>query len=101
VQRPRDRPPDGLLGPCLDFPGPPQALHRHRPERVEQDGLADPAQAGQHHAALGTPARDSLEYHLELADLAVAPGELGRALARPGSVGVPYRVHSIGLYDQI
>ena len=101
VQGGRDRAPDRLLGPRLDLPGAPQPLHRHRPERVEQHGLADAAQARQHHAAFGPPARHAFQDDLELADLTIAPGQLRRPLASAGGIRVPYRVHSIGLYDVI
>ena len=93
VQRARDRAADGLVGPRLELARSPQALQCHRPERVEQHGLADAAQAGEHHGPLGPGPGHSLEYHLELADLPVSPGELRRPLPGTGRVGVPYGVH--------
>ena len=41
----------------------------------------------------GRPGGDPLEGHLELLQLAVAAGQLGRPLAGAGRVGVPDRVH--------
>ena len=49
----------------------------------------------------GRPRAIRSMHHLELADLPVPPGELGRPLARAGSVGVAHRIHGIGLYGQI
>ena len=73
VQGARYGPPDRLVRPRLELAGAPEPLHRHRPERVEQHGLAHSAQPGQHHAALGAAASHPLEHDLELADLAVPP----------------------------
>jgi hypothetical protein len=101
VQRARHRPPDRLVRPGLDLAGAPQPLEGHRPERVQQHGLADAAQPGEHHAPLRTAPRDPLQHHLELADLPVAPGELGRTLPRAGGIGIAHRVHGIGLYGLI
>jgi hypothetical protein len=101
VQGARDRPADRLLRPRLDLAGAPQPLQRHGPERVQQDGLAHPAQPGQHHAALRPAAGDPFQHDLELAELTVSAGQLGRALPGAGRVRVPHRVHSIGAYDRI
>ena len=68
-----------------------------RPERVQQHGLAHPAQPGQHHAALRPAAGDPLQHHLELAELAVPPGEFGRPLPGAGRVRVPHRIHASDL----
>jgi hypothetical protein len=119
VQRGRDRAPDRLVRPGFDLAGAPQPLQGHRPERVQQHGLAHAAQPGQHHAPLRAAVGNPLEDHLELADLAVAPGEFGRSLPRAGGIRVTHRIHGrasarlpgtvkaprlghgIGLYDHV
>ena len=88
-----EREPQRLVGSGLDLAGAPGALDRQAAQRVEQHRLADAAQAGEHHAAVGTAGGDPFEGDLELLQLAVAAGELGRALAGAGGVGVPDRVH--------
>jgi hypothetical protein len=89
----------------LDLRRAPRALHRTAAQGVEQHGLADAPQAGQHHGALGAAGRDPLQGDVELPDLAVAAGELGRALAGAGGVRVAYRVHDAtvwaGLADSV
>jgi len=90
-----------LVGPSLQLAGAPQSPNRHRAEVVQQDGLADTAQAGEHHAPFGPTSGDTFKYHLELGNLAVTAGELGRALSGAGGVWISYRVHGIGLYDLI
>src|SRR2546429_77413 len=80
-----------------------------RPAPAHQSVRASPRAAG------GAP----LEDHLELADLAVAPGEFGRSLPRAGGIRVTHRIHGrasarlpgtvkaprlghgIGLYDHV
>ncbi len=94
VHRLRERQPQRLVGPGLELAGPPGPLHREPAQRVEQHGLADPAQPGEHHRALGAAGGDPLEGDLELPQLPVAAGELGRALAGARGVGVPDRVHA-------
>ena len=101
VHRGGDRAPDRLLGPGLDLAGPPQSLQCHRPERVQQHRLADPAQPGEHHAALRAAAGHALEHDFKLPDFPVAAGQLRWPLTGSGSVGVAHRVHVIGLYGQI
>ena len=101
VQCPGDRPPDRLLRPCLDLAGAPELPHRHRPERVQQHGLAHAAQPGQDHAALRATARDTLEHDLELPDLAITACQLRRPLSGTRCVGVAYGVHVIAAYDAI
>ena len=93
----RQRQPQRLLGARLDLAGPPRPLHRLGAQRVEQHGLADAAQAGEHHGALGAARGDAFERHLELRELPVATGQLGRALAGAGGVGVPDGVHARNL----
>jgi hypothetical protein len=87
------RDPQRLVGTRLDLAGAPGPLDRQAAQRVQQHRLADPAQPGEHHAAVGTPAADPFEGDLELLQLAVTTRELGRALAGAGGVGVPDRVH--------
>ena len=94
VHRLRERQPQRLVGTGLELAGPPGPLHREPAQRVEQHGLADPAQPGEHHRALGAAGGDPLEGDLELPQLPVAAGELGRPLAGAGGVGVPDRVHA-------
>jgi hypothetical protein len=101
VQRGRDRPSDRLVGPGLDLARAPQPLHGHGLERVEQDGLADAAQAGDDHAALGTATGHPLEHDFELLQLSVTPGELRRTLPGAGGIGIAHRVHALGLYCRI
>ena len=93
VQRGGDRAAQRLIGPGLDLAGAPEAADRGRAQRVEQDGLADAAQAGEHQAALGAAAGDPLQHHVEGVQLAVATGQLGRALTGAGCVRVAYRIH--------
>ena len=93
VQGARQRPAQPLVGPRLELAGPPPLADRGRAQRVEQHGLADPAQPGQHQAALGAAGGDPLEDDVEGAQLLVAAGELGRALAGAGGIGVPDGVH--------
>ena len=88
-----ERQPQRLVGPGLDLAGAPGALDGEAAQRVQQHGLADAAQPGEHHAAVGPAGGDPLEGDLELPQLAVAAGELGRALPGAGRVGVPDRVH--------
>ena len=89
-----DRQPHRAVGAGLDLAGPPRPLDGLAAQRVEEHGLADTAQSGQHHAALGASGSDALEGHLELRELLVAAGEVGRALSGAGGVGVPDRVHA-------
>ena len=101
MQGARDRPPDRLVGPCFYLSCSPQPADGHRAEGVQQNGLADTAQAGEHHAALWPATSDPLEHHLKLGNLASAARQLGRALPSAGSVRIAYRVHGIGLYGAI
>ena len=82
-----------LVGTRLQLAGAPVGAHRGRAQRVEQHGLADATQPGQHDRALRPPLRDALEHDVEGPQLGVTTGELGRALAGAGGVGVPDRVH--------
>src|SRR5262249_8518928 len=85
----------------LQLPGPPQPLQGHRPERVEQHGLPDAAQPGEHHAPLGPGAGDALQHDLKLAYLPVPPGELGRALTGTRGIGASYGVHDRTLWSPL
>ena len=82
-----------LVGAGLELAGAPVPAYGRRAQRVEQHRLADAAQPGEHQAALGAAARDPLEHDVEGAQLLVATGQLGRALAGAGRVRVPDRVH--------
>ncbi len=93
VQRARQRPAQRLVGPGLELAGPPALAHGLAAQRVEQHGLADPAQSGQHQRPLGTTPRHPLEHHVERPHLLVATGQLGRPLPGAGRVGIPDRVH--------
>ncbi len=95
VQRGRDRPAQRLVGPRLDLAGAPQAGDGLRPQRVEQHGLADAAQAGEDERALGPAARDPLEDDLEHLQLAVSAGQLGWALTGAGRIGIANRIHDL------
>jgi hypothetical protein len=94
VQRGGQRAAQVRLGPGLDLARPPAGPDGHRAQLAEQHGLADPAQAGEHQAALRAAARDPLQHDLERVDLAVAPGQLGRALTCSGSERVPHGIHA-------
>ena len=93
VQRAAQRTAQALAGPGLELAGAPALAHGRAAQRVEQHGLADAAQPGEDEAALGTALGDPLEDDVEGGELLVAAGELGRALAGAGGVGVPDRVH--------
>ena len=82
-----------LVGARLELAGAPVGAHGGRAQRVEQHRLADAAQAGQHDGALRSALRDAFEHDVEGPQLGVTAGELGRALAGAGGVGVPDRVH--------
>ena len=88
-------------GRASSLPVPQPGPHRGRPQRVEQHGLADAAQPGEHDRALGAAAGDPLEHDVERVELLVAAGELGRALAGAGGVGVPDRVHDRRVYASL
>ena len=55
VQRRGQRAARSAVGPGLELAGAPAAAHGRRAQRVEQHGLADSAQAGEHDRALGRP----------------------------------------------
>ena len=95
VQRAAERAAQPLVGPGLELAGAPLAAYGGAAQRVEQHRLADAAQPGQHEAALGAAAGHPLEDDVEGGELLVAAGELGRALAGAGGVGVPDRVHDV------
>ena len=81
-------------GRASSLPVPQRLRTAGRAQRVEQHGLADPAQPGQHQrCARGGPAATRSRTTSNGAQLLVAAGELGRALAGAGGVGVPDRVH--------
>jgi hypothetical protein len=93
VQRGGQRPAQRLVRAGLDLAGAPQLPSGLGAQRVEQHGLADAAQPGEHEAALGSPAGDALEHDVELRELPVAAGKLGRALPGAGRVRVPDGIH--------
>ena len=101
VQRGGDRPAQRLVRPGLDLAGAPEPADRLRAQRVEQHRLADAAQPGEHQAALGPAAGDPFQHDVEDVQLAVAAGQLGRALAGAGRVRVADRIHAIGPYRAI
>ena len=63
--------------------------------------LPTPRRPVSDHAALGAAPGHPLQHDLELLQLAVAPGELRRALAGSGGVRIAHRVHALGLYGGI
>ena len=83
-----------LLRARLELAGAPAGPHRGRAQRVEQDGLADSAQAGEHDRALGPTPGHPLEDDVEGVELLVPAGELRGALAGARGVRVPDRVHA-------
>ncbi len=93
VQRSRQWSAQALVGPGLELAGAPVGAHGRRPQGVEQHGLADAPQAGQDDGTLGAPAGDPLQHDVEGVQLLVAAGQLGRALAGAGGIGVANRVH--------
>ena len=93
VQGRGDRPAQRLVGAGLDLAGAPAPGDRRGAQLVEQHGLADAAQPGEHQRALRPAARDPLEDDVEGRQLGVPAGELGRALAGAGGVGVPDGIH--------
>ena len=101
VHRRREGAAQRLVRPGLELAGAPAGAHRGRAQRVEQHGLADPAQPGEHDRALGAAAGHPLEHDVEGVELLVAPGELGRALAGAGGVRVPDRVHDRRVYGSL
>ena len=94
VQRRGQRAAQRLLRAGLQLAGPPAAPDRGRAQGVQQHRLADPAQTGEHDAALRTAPGHPLQHHLERFELAVPPGQLGWALPGAGGVGVADRIHS-------
>jgi hypothetical protein len=101
VQGAADRPADRLIRPGLDLPSPPQALDRHRPERIQQHSLAYAAQPGQDHAAFWPATGNALEHDLELSELPVPPGKLRGALAGSRRVRISHWIHGIAAYGAI
>jgi hypothetical protein len=93
VQRGGDRPAQRLLGPRLDLAGAPTAGDGRRAQLVEQHGLPDATQPGEHEGALGAAVRDALQHHVEGRELRVAAGQLGRALPGARRVRVPHGIH--------
>ena len=100
VHRLGDRQPDALVRAGLDLAGAPGALHRQAAEGVEQDGLADAAQAAEDHAALGPAGGDAFEHDLELLTSASRPASSGGRCPAPGAYG--FRIGStIALYEAV
>ena len=93
MQRAGQRAAQRLVGAGLELAGPPALADGLAAQRVEQHGLADPAQPGQHQRPLGPVPRDPLQHDVEGAQLLVAAGQLGRSLPGAGRVRVPDRVH--------
>ena len=94
VQRRGERPAQALVGPGLELAGPPATAYGGRAQGVEQHGLADAAESGQHDAPLRAPVGDPLQHHVERRQLRAPAGQLGRALAGAGRVRVADRVHA-------
>ena len=88
-----ERPSQAAVRAGLELAGAPAAADGRAAHGVEQHGLAHAAQAGEHQAALGAAAGDALEHDVERRQLAVAAGQLGRALPGAGGVRVAHRVH--------
>ena len=93
VQRRRQRSAQALVGARLELAGPPVGPDGRRAQRVEQHGLADPAQTGEHDGPFRPASRDAFQHDVERLQLLVPSGELGRALAGAGGVGVTDRIH--------
>ena len=95
VQGTRQRPPQPLVGSRFELAGAPAASYGRGTQRVEQHRLADPPQTGQHQRAFGTTLRHPLEHDVEGGQLLVTTGELRRALACSGRIGIANRVHDL------
>jgi hypothetical protein len=101
VQRGRERAAQVGVRAGLDLARAPTGADGHRAQLAQKHRLADPAQPGQHEAALRTTARHPLEHHVERGQLLVAAGQLGRALTGAGSERVAHRVHAIEAYGSL
>ena len=80
-----ERTTQGLFRPRLQLPGPPAGPHGRRPQRVEEHGLADATQAGEHDRAFRSSAGHPFEDDVEGVELLVATGELGGRWPAPGA----------------
>jgi hypothetical protein len=83
-----------LVGPRLELPGAPAIPYCGGPQGVEENRLADSAQAGEDQRSLWAAGGYPLQDDVERLELGVASGELGRALPGTGGVGVPDGIHA-------
>ncbi len=93
VQGGGDRPAQRLFRAGFDLAAAPEAVDRLGAQGVEQDRLADPAQPGEHQAALRATPGDPFQHDVEDVQLPPPPGELGWALAGARGVRVADRIH--------
>src|SRR5690606_17377361 len=94
VQRRGQRPPQFLIRSRLDLPGTPAAGTGGRSQLIEQNGLADPAESGEHHAAFRPTPRNAFTDDVEGVELLSAPGEFGWTLTCAGCIRVAHGVHN-------
>ena len=90
-----------LIRPRLQLAGPPTRAHSRRTQRIEEHGLADPAQPGEDDRALRAATGNSLQHHVEGLELLIPPGEFGWALARPGGIGVANWIHDRSVFGYL
>ena len=88
VERRRQRPAQPLVGPGLELAGAPATSYGGRAQRVEQHGLADAAQPGQHDAALGPPFATRSSTTSKARSCASRPASSGGRWPAPGAYGL-------------
>ena len=93
VQRAAQRPAQRLVGTRLELAGAPAARTAAERSALSSTVLPTPRSPVSTSERSGRPLDHPLEHDVEGAELLVAAGELGRALAGAGGVGVPDRVH--------
>ncbi|BCJ59479.1 hypothetical protein Jiend_29010 [Micromonospora endophytica] len=93
VQGGGDRAAQRLVGPGFDLAAAPEPVDGLRAQGVEQDGLADAPQSGEHQAPLRAAAGDPFQHDVEDVQFPPPPGQLGWALAGARSVRVADRIH--------
>ena len=95
VQRRGQRPAQPLVGAGLELAGPPAACGpRRERSALSSTVLPTPRSPVSTRERSGRPAATRSSTTSKARELLVAPGQLGRALAGAGGVGVPDRVHA-------
>ena len=93
VQRGRDRTAQRLVRPGLDLAGPPEPLDRRERSALSSTVFPTPRSPVSTSDALGAASGDPLQDDVELRELTVATGQLGRSLTGAGRVRVPDGIH--------